>query len=84
MSDLNAMPELTCDEVREMAGAFVLGALDAREMAAMRAHLVAPAHADAHPEIAELGGVLPAFAEIVPTVEPPAGLKDRILAAAAA
>ena len=32
----------------------------------MRAHLAAPSHADAHPEIAELGSVLPAFAEIVP------------------
>lgn len=84
MSGPNSMPELTCDEVRELAGAFVLGALDARQAAAVRAHLAAPSHAHAHPEIAELGGVLPAFAEIVPLVEPPAALKDRILAAAAA
>ena len=60
------MPELTCDDVRELAGAFVLGALDAAEEAAVRVHLAVPSHADAHPEIAELGGVLPAFAEIVP------------------
>lgn len=76
------MRELTCDEVREMSGAFVLGALDVSEAGAVRAHLVG--HADAHPEIAELGSVIPAFIEIVPIVEPPAGLKDRILAAAAA
>lgn len=84
MSGPNAMPELTCDEVRDLAAAFVLGALDVTEDAAVRAHLAAPSHADAHPEFAELGGVLPAFAGIVPIVEPPAGLKDRILAAAAA
>jgi hypothetical protein len=83
VSGSDAMPELTCDEVREMAGAFVLGALDARDEAAVRAHL-ATAHADAHSEIAELGGVVAAFAELVPAVEPPAGLKARIMAAAAA
>ena len=84
MSDSNAMPGLTCDEVREMAGAYVLGALDARDEAAVRAHLAAPAHAGAHPEIAELGGVVPALAEIVPMVEPPTGLGARIMIAAAA
>lgn len=82
MSDSNAMNGLTCDEVRELVGAFVLGALDAREDAAVRAHLAV--HSEGHPEVVELGGVLPAFAEIVPVVEPPAGLKARIMAAAAA
>src|SRR5512143_3983014 len=66
MSAPNVIPELTCDEVRELAGAFVLGALDAAEAAAVRAHLAAAGHADAHPEIAELGAVVPALAEIVP------------------
>jgi len=82
MSGSDAMRAMTCDEVREMAGAFVLGALDPAEAAAVRAHLVG--HVDAHPEIAELGGVIPAFLEIVPIVEPPDGLKARIMAAAAA
>jgi anti-sigma-K factor RskA len=82
MSGPEAMRVLTCDEVREMAGAYVLGALDAAEAGAVRAHLVG--HADAHPEIVELGSVIPALAEIVPLVEPPASLKDRIMAAAAA
>jgi anti-sigma-K factor RskA len=82
MSGPDAMRNLTCDEVREMAGAYVLGALEAAEAAAVRAHLVG--HEDAHPEIAELGAVIPAFAETVPPVEPPASLKDRIMAAAAA
>jgi len=72
---------LTCDEVREMAGAFVLGALDPAEAEAVRAHLATCD--DAHEEIAELGGVLPALAESVPVVEPPDGLKARIMAAAA-
>ena len=76
------MKTLTCDEVREMAGAFVLGALDPADEAAVRAHLATCD--DAHEEIAELGGVLPALAESVPVVEPPAGLKSRIMAAAAA
>jgi anti-sigma-K factor RskA len=73
---------LTCDEVREVAGAFVLGALDPAEAAAVRAHLATCD--DAHEEIAELGGVLPVLAESVPVVEPPEGLKARIMAAAAA
>lgn len=84
MSDRDPMPELTCDDVRDLAAAFVLGALGATDEAAVRAHLAAPGHADAHPEMAELGGVVPAFAEIVPLVEPPDALRDRILAAAAA
>lgn len=82
MSGYDAMRELSCDEVRELAGAYVLGALGASDEGAVRAHLAG--HADAHPEIAELGSVVPAFAEVVPVVEPPDGLKARIMAAAAA
>jgi hypothetical protein len=84
MSDEDAMPDLTCDDVRDLAAAYVLGALDGADEAAVRAHLAAVGHTDAHPEMADLGGVIPAFAEIVPIVEPPASLKDRILVAAAA
>jgi anti-sigma-K factor RskA len=82
MSGRDDVVELTCDEVREMAGAYVLGALESDEMAAVRAHLATCD--DAHEEIAELGGVLPALAESVPLVEPADGLKARIMAAAAA
>ena len=77
------MRPLSCDEVRELAGAFVLGALDPAEAAAVKAH-VTGGHAGEHPEIAELGSVLPALLEAVPVVEPPASLKGRIMAAAAA
>ncbi len=82
MSDRGRDVVLTCDDVREMAGAFVLGALEPSEERAIRAHLASCA--DAHEEIAELGGVLPALAEIVPMIEPPPALKVRIMAAAAA
>ncbi len=82
MSETDPEAVLTCDDVREMAGAFVLGALEPSEERAIRAHLASCA--DAHEEIAELGGVLPALAEIVPMIEPPAALKGRIMAAAAA
>ena len=82
MSGHDDVVGLTCDEVREMAGAFVLGALEPDEMAAVRAHLATCE--EAHEEIAELGGVLPALAESVPLVEPSDGLKARIMAAAAA
>jgi anti-sigma-K factor RskA len=75
-------PDLSCDDVRELAASFVLGALDPDEMDAVRAHLASCA--DAHAEVAELGSVLPVLAESLPLVEPPAALKGRILAAAAA
>lgn len=82
MTGSDASREMTCDQVREMAGAFVLGALDPDDEAAVRAHL--ETCSDAHAEIAELGGVLPVLAESAPLVEPPAGLKARLMAAAAA
>lgn len=84
MTDLTrpTRPDLSCDDVRDRAASFVLGALDADEADAVRAHLAACA--DPHPEMAELGSVLNVLAESVPAVEPPAALKGRILAAAAA
>lgn len=82
MSDPRTYGGLTCDEVRELAGSFVLGALEGTQEAAVREHLASCP--EAHQEIAELGGVLPALAQSVPVVEPPAGLRDRIMAAAAA
>ena len=74
--------DMTCDEIREVAGAFVLGALPPAEAEAVRAHL--DSCDDAHAEIRELGGVLPVLNESVPVVEPAAGLKSRIMTAAAA
>ena len=74
--------DMTCDEVRALAGSFVLGALPPTDADAVRAHL--DTCEDAHAEIRELGGVLPVLNESVPVVEPPAGLKARIMSAAAA
>ena len=73
---------LRCSDVLELSGSFVLGALEPAEADAVRAHLAACP--EAHAEMAELGGVVPALFETVETVEPPAGLRERILAAAAA
>jgi len=73
---------LRCSEVLELSGAFLLGALTPAEADAVRAHLAACP--ETHAEVAELGAVVPALFEAVDQVAPSAGLKDRILAAAAA
>jgi anti-sigma-K factor RskA len=73
---------LRCEEVEDLAASFVLGALEAAEMSAVRAHLAGCP--EEHPEFAELGSVVPALFEAVDLVEPPATLRDRIMAGAAA
>ena len=73
---------MSCDDVREQAAAFVLGALTPAEEREVRDHLATCP--EAHAEFAELGGVVPALAESVEQVEPPPALRDRIMAAAAA
>ena len=73
---------LSCEEVRDLAASFVLGALPEPEMDAVRAHLADCR--EPHDEFAELGGVVPALDASVPLMEPPTGLRDRIMAAAAA
>lgn len=73
---------LTCAEVADLAPAFVLGALEAGESDGVRRHLAACP--EAHKEMAELHSVVPALFEVAEPAAPPAELKDRILAAAAA
>jgi hypothetical protein len=68
--------------VTEQASGYVLGALTPEEEALVRDHLASCP--EPHPELFELGGVVPYLAESVELVEPPAGLRDRIMAAAAA
>jgi hypothetical protein len=82
MTDPRPPVDLTCDEVRELAAPFVLGALDGDEAAAVRAHLASCD--DAHAELSELAKVMPVLAASVPVVEPSVALKSRIMAAAAA
>ncbi|HEX5589656.1 MAG TPA: zf-HC2 domain-containing protein, partial [Candidatus Limnocylindrales bacterium] len=60
---------MSCDDVRDLAAGFVLGALTPDEAAAVRAHLATCP--EAHEEIAELGGVVPYLAESLEPVEPP-------------
>lgn len=75
---------MTHETARGFAAAYVLGALEPAEDAAVREHLrTCP---EPHDEFAELGGVVPYLAELpgLELVEPPAALGDRIMAAAAA
>ncbi|HEX5826096.1 MAG TPA: anti-sigma factor [Candidatus Limnocylindrales bacterium] len=71
-----------CRLVEEQAAGFVLGALTPEEERVVREHLATCP--EPHREFEELGGVLPYLAESVDVVEPPASLKGRITAAAAA
>jgi anti-sigma-K factor RskA len=80
---MNDQP-MTHEIVRGLAAAYVLGALEPAEEAAVREHL--RTCQEPHDEFAELGGVVPYLAELpgLELVEPPAALRDRIMAAAAA
>jgi anti-sigma factor RsiW len=75
---------MTCDDARDLAAGYVLGALEHDEETAVRAHLATCDQA--HVEFAALGGVVPALLELDPSelVEPPPSLGPRIMAAAAA
>jgi anti-sigma factor RsiW len=73
---------LSHEEAVELAASFVLGALEPDEEAAVREHL--RTCSESHSEFEQLGSMVPALAEAVDPVEPPAALKARILAAAAA
>ncbi len=71
---------MTCDRVREFASGFVLGALDTNDMIAVQDHL--DSCPKAHPEVDELGGVLPYLAQSLEPVEPPAWLRKSVIEAA--
>ena len=73
---------LTCDEIRDLAPLFVTGALDPDEMDAVREHLAGCD--DAHAELLQLGEAATSLLETVEPADPPAELKSRLLAAAAA
>jgi anti-sigma-K factor RskA len=74
------MAAMTCDRVREFASGFVLGALETDEMIAVQDHL--DSCSEAHPEVNELGGVLPYLAESLEPVESPAWLRKSVIEAA--
>ena len=73
---------MTCETVRDLAPAFVLGALTPDEASAVRAHLADCE--DAHTEIDELGGAAQSLALGIDPLEPSTALRARILEAAAA
>jgi hypothetical protein len=76
-------PRMTHDEAVELAGLYVLGALERTEEAAVREHLATCS--ERHPEVEALGSVVPALsADGLELIEPPASLGDRIMTAAAA
>jgi hypothetical protein len=74
------MAAMRCDRVREFASGFVLGALEADEMIAVQDHL--DSCQKPHPEVSELGGVLPYLAESLEPVESPAWLRKSVIEAA--
>ena len=77
-----ATAEMTCDEIAELSGLYVLGALEPAEYQVMTRHLASCS--EAHEEIRELGGVVPALAALVEPIDPPDALKARVMSAIAA
>ena len=73
---------ISCDRVRDLAPGFVLGALDAAEMDAVREHL--NTCAQPHPELREMGGVLAYLGGSLDPVEPRTNLRAAVMAAAQA
>jgi anti-sigma-K factor RskA len=71
---------MRCAEAEELAPAYVLGALDATEMAAVRAHLATCENE--HAEFNQLGAIVPGLFETIEPVDPPPALGERIMAAA--
>lgn len=75
---MSAVRTLTCDQVRELAPFYVLGALEPGQVAAIRAHL--PTCRDAHREMAELGGAAAYLAQLPAPIDPPDAVGQRIMA----
>jgi anti-sigma-K factor RskA len=70
---------LTCSDVAELAGVYVLGALSTEDRERVIAHLAECPQA--HTEIESLGGAVPALATAVEPVDAPAALRSRIMSA---
>jgi anti-sigma-K factor RskA len=72
-----SMEPVAHDEWRDLAAAYVLGALTAEERKAFEAHLATCAECTA--EVRSLTPAAGALAQAVPQVEPPAALRARVL-----
>jgi anti-sigma-K factor RskA len=68
--------------MRDLLGAFALGAVDGEDAAALRAHLATCAECQA--ELAELWAAVETLPETIEPMEPPPALRGRIAAAALA
>ncbi|MGH8574890.1 MAG: zf-HC2 domain-containing protein, partial [Gammaproteobacteria bacterium] len=66
-------------ETRDLLGAYGLGAVDAEEAAAVRAHLATCAECQA--EIAQLWTAVDVLPDLIVPMDPPPALRDRISAA---
>lgn len=73
---------MDCSEVEELAGAIALRALPAEEARAVEEHLATCEHD--HSDLLALGRIVSLLPFAVEEVEPPAGLRGRLLAAALA
>jgi hypothetical protein len=80
---MSAQP-MTHEQAIDLAAGYVLAALEEVELAAVREHLATCP--ESHAEFEQLGSVVPYLLEApqIEIVEPPAALRDRIMAAAAA
>ena len=67
---------MNCDEVEELMGAYVLGALPSESLSDIGEHLLTCAN---HPDAVELGAVASSLALAIPEAEPPLALKTRIM-----
>jgi len=72
------MTRLTHPEAIELAGLYVLDALDPAERAQVDAHLASCA--EPHDEFAEVGAVVPGLATLADPVGAPASLKNKVMA----
>ncbi|MDL2335474.1 MAG: anti-sigma factor [Chloroflexota bacterium] len=69
---------MTCAEATELAGLYVLDALEPAERALVDAHLATCT--EAHAEFMEVGGVVPALATLAEPVAAPDSLKAKVMA----
>jgi anti-sigma-K factor RskA len=75
------MNDTTHDAMRELTGLYALGALDAAERRAFESHLTSCSACAA--EVRALGGVAGTLPYALPQVDPPPGLRGRVLGTAA-
>jgi hypothetical protein len=73
---------LTCDEIEELGGLYVLGALTPDEEEQVRAHLATCDQA--HASLEAMAPVVPGLLETVESIDPPEALRASVLAAIAA